>query len=184
MTITNPTYYKNSKGEDLITYYANNFTREKFIGFMVGNIIKYVTRFEGKNGLEDLKKANAYVVRLHNELKRMGSEVTFNVDTTDSNEMSADAIKEASRKLNDNQERNTRPEENRKNLEDVVNSINEVNAQADEEMEEDYLKKFYKEESEKHELRDWLHDVNQSLRETSNGDFLFSLLKTTRKGKH
>lgn len=33
-------------------------------GFYIGNIIKYVARFKGKNGLEDLKKAKWYLDRL------------------------------------------------------------------------------------------------------------------------
>jgi hypothetical protein len=31
------------------------------IGFIEGNIIKYVTRYKNKNGLEDLKKAKQYI---------------------------------------------------------------------------------------------------------------------------
>lgn len=33
-------------------------------GFYIGNIIKYVARYKGKNGLEDLKKAKWYLDRL------------------------------------------------------------------------------------------------------------------------
>ncbi len=32
--------------------------------YIQGNIIKYVTRFRKKNGLEDLKKAKAYLDKL------------------------------------------------------------------------------------------------------------------------
>lgn len=31
------------------------------IGYIEGNIIKYVTRWRGKNGIEDLKKARHYL---------------------------------------------------------------------------------------------------------------------------
>jgi len=34
------------------------------MSFMEGNIIKYVTRYKYKNGLEDLKKAHEYLTRL------------------------------------------------------------------------------------------------------------------------
>lgn len=34
------------------------------IGFLAGNVIKYVTRFEKKNGVEDLKKARHYLDKL------------------------------------------------------------------------------------------------------------------------
>jgi hypothetical protein len=34
------------------------------LGFLEGNIIKYVTRWKHKNGVEDLKKAKAYLEKL------------------------------------------------------------------------------------------------------------------------
>lgn len=176
MTITNPTYYQNNNGDDLITYFAKNFTREQFVGFMVGNIMKYVTRFEGKNGLEDLDKAKEYITRLHDELSLMDFDVKIDIPENSWETMTIDDFIERYFGDDVKEERNTRPEENRKNLEDIVDSINEANAQADEEIEE--------EERQSNEFKDWLHDVNQSLRESSNNDFLFSLLKTTRKGKH
>jgi hypothetical protein len=38
------------------------------LGYLEGNIIKYVTRYRLKNGLEDLKKAQAYLERLIKEV--------------------------------------------------------------------------------------------------------------------
>lgn len=34
------------------------------IGFLAGNVIKYVTRFEDKNGIQDLEKAKHYLEKL------------------------------------------------------------------------------------------------------------------------
>lgn len=34
------------------------------LGYFEGNIIKYVTRWRGKNGVEDLKKARHYLDKL------------------------------------------------------------------------------------------------------------------------
>lgn len=31
------------------------------LGFIAGNVVKYITRYEKKNGLEDLKKARHYI---------------------------------------------------------------------------------------------------------------------------
>lgn len=31
------------------------------IGFLAGNVIKYVTRYKAKSGMEDLKKARHYI---------------------------------------------------------------------------------------------------------------------------
>jgi hypothetical protein len=42
------------------------------LGFLEGNIIKYVTRYKFKNGLEDLKKAQTYLTWLiENEEKKI-----------------------------------------------------------------------------------------------------------------
>ena len=37
------------------------FIHKNGIGYMEGNVIKYVSRWRGKNGLEDLKKARHYI---------------------------------------------------------------------------------------------------------------------------
>ena len=39
-------------------------SREEFSGFLRGNVIKYVSRYQDKGGLEDLKKANHYLSKL------------------------------------------------------------------------------------------------------------------------
>ena len=52
-----PTYY--GTGIDVIEFcLRNNLT------FMQGNVIKYVTRYKNKNGIEDLEKAKEYINRL------------------------------------------------------------------------------------------------------------------------
>ena len=52
-----PTYY--GTGIDVIEFcLRNNLT------FMQGNVIKYVTRYKNKNGIEDLEKAKEYIDRL------------------------------------------------------------------------------------------------------------------------
>lgn len=38
--------------------------KEKYKGFCQGNVIKYVTRYEQKGGIEDLKKAHFYLDEL------------------------------------------------------------------------------------------------------------------------
>ena len=44
-------------------------THEQFIGFLRGNVIKYVARFDAKGGLDDLRKAEHYLDRLIEELE-------------------------------------------------------------------------------------------------------------------
>lgn len=52
------THYDTLKIEPIDYIEANN------LDFHEGNIIKYVTRWKTKNGLEDLKKAKWYIERL------------------------------------------------------------------------------------------------------------------------
>ena len=37
------------------------YTREEFEAYMIGNIIKYVSRYRMKNGVQDLQKAKHYL---------------------------------------------------------------------------------------------------------------------------
>lgn len=53
-----PNHYARFKIQPLDFIMANG------LGFCVGNVIKYVCRFDAKNGLEDLKKARSYLDRL------------------------------------------------------------------------------------------------------------------------
>ena len=52
-----PTYYH--KGN----YDVIQFCNDNDIDFTTGNIIKYITRYKYKNGIEDLKKAKEYIRR-------------------------------------------------------------------------------------------------------------------------
>lgn len=51
-------------GIDVFAYGEANFTKEEMRGFFKGNIIKYITRFNKKNGVEDLRKAQEYLKEL------------------------------------------------------------------------------------------------------------------------
>ncbi len=42
----------------------------RHMGFNVGNIVKYLWRFDKKNGIEDLKKARWYLEDLINKLEK------------------------------------------------------------------------------------------------------------------
>lgn len=39
-------------------------TKEQFEGFILGNIIKYISRYQEKGGKEDLQKASHYLDKL------------------------------------------------------------------------------------------------------------------------
>ncbi|MDD9266067.1 DUF3310 domain-containing protein [Paenibacillus sp. GCM10023248] len=61
-----PDHYKVG-GMEPIEYMKLKMSKEAFNGFLLGNVIKYTSRFEHKNGLEDLKKAQWYLNRLVSE---------------------------------------------------------------------------------------------------------------------
>jgi hypothetical protein len=44
-----------------------SMSHSQFIGYLKGNIQKYIWRFDRKNGVEDLKKAQWYLDRLIKE---------------------------------------------------------------------------------------------------------------------
>jgi len=55
---TNPDHYSGLKIEPLDYIIKNK------LDFLEGNIVKYVTRYRNKNGVEDLIKAKKYLDRL------------------------------------------------------------------------------------------------------------------------
>ena len=59
----NPSHYKRYKLE-MIDNMQNSMTPEEFIGYLKGNIMKYIARYQDKNGLEDLTKAKWYLNKL------------------------------------------------------------------------------------------------------------------------
>ena len=62
----NPNYYHNSNGHDLIEMFENDWmTGEQARGFLAGNVINYLTRYDQKNGKEDVDKALTYIQRIY-----------------------------------------------------------------------------------------------------------------------
>jgi hypothetical protein len=47
-----------------IEYMAATMKKDQFIGFLQGNVIKYISRADKKNGIEDLRKAKVYLTWL------------------------------------------------------------------------------------------------------------------------
>lgn len=48
-------------GIEPIDYMRSRFTPEEFRGFLRGNVIKYLSRYTDKGGVEDLRKASVYL---------------------------------------------------------------------------------------------------------------------------
>lgn len=61
--VNSPEHYKQGKIE-VIEAVEGLLTEEELSGYFVGNIIKYISRYKAKNGIEDLRKAQWYLNRL------------------------------------------------------------------------------------------------------------------------
>lgn len=68
--VNHPQHYTQG-GIETIDYLKAKLTHEQYVGFLIGNVLKYVSRFNLKNGQEDLKKAQWYLNKVvESELNR------------------------------------------------------------------------------------------------------------------
>ena len=67
--VNHPSHY-NAGTMETIDVIQGAMTLEEFRGFLKGNIIKYISRAEHKNGVEDLKKARWYLGKLIKTAKK------------------------------------------------------------------------------------------------------------------
>ena len=58
--VNHPSHYNTGEIE-VINYIKDKLTYEGFLGYLNGNILKYISRWQFKNGLEDLQKAQWYL---------------------------------------------------------------------------------------------------------------------------
>jgi hypothetical protein len=61
--VNHPPHYK-SGGIETIDYMKAKLSKEQFEGYLAGNVMKYISRYPHKNGVEDLKKAQWYLNKL------------------------------------------------------------------------------------------------------------------------
>jgi hypothetical protein len=66
--VNRPTHYTQG-GIECIDAIEASMSEESFRGFLKGNILKYVWRYENKNGIQDLKKAQWYLNKLIGEIE-------------------------------------------------------------------------------------------------------------------
>lgn len=71
----NPDHYKRGKVECIDALDAATTNKIGIEAVCVANIIKYLWRYETKNGIEDVKKAQWYLTRLVEELEKDGKTV-------------------------------------------------------------------------------------------------------------
>lgn len=61
----NPSHYKQGKIEVI------DYILDQEFNYLEGNVIKYVSRYKYKNGLEDLKKAQWYLNKIMLEMTKL-----------------------------------------------------------------------------------------------------------------
>jgi hypothetical protein len=61
--VNKPPHY-NQGGIECIDAIEESMEKEAFAGYCKGNVIKYLWRYEYKNKIEDLKKAQWYLAKL------------------------------------------------------------------------------------------------------------------------
>ena len=61
--VNSPAHY-NQGNIQCIDAIEASMTKDEFLGFLKGNVAKYLWRYSGKGGLQDLRKANWYLDRL------------------------------------------------------------------------------------------------------------------------
>lgn len=61
--VNHPSHYKQFSREVIDTMQGVS-TPEEFKGYLKLNAIKYISRYQGKNGIEDLKKSIWYINKL------------------------------------------------------------------------------------------------------------------------
>ncbi|SDC07467.1 DUF3310 domain-containing protein [Shouchella lonarensis] len=68
-----PTYYMGTI--ETLAYMEDKMSAEAFEGFLAGNVIKYISRYKHKNGVEDLRKCQVYLAKL---IEQKGGQRTMN----------------------------------------------------------------------------------------------------------
>lgn len=72
--VNHPQHYKSKMGLetiDIIEAFTEDLSGIEAV--CIANVIKYVTRYKKKNGLEDLKKAQWYLNRVISKLEKEGN---------------------------------------------------------------------------------------------------------------
>lgn len=58
--VNHPSHYADKKIE-VIDYIRDTLPQPGFVDYCIGNVIKYISRWRKKGGVEDLKKAQVYL---------------------------------------------------------------------------------------------------------------------------
>lgn len=58
--VNHPSHY-NTGNIEVIEYIRDKLTPEQYVGYCMGNVLKYCSRWQHKDGLQDLEKAYVYL---------------------------------------------------------------------------------------------------------------------------
>ena len=67
--VNSPAHYQRG-GIETITYLESTLGKQGFFDYCIGNVLKYVSRWRDKNGIEDLKKARWYLDRVIDTIEK------------------------------------------------------------------------------------------------------------------
>jgi len=67
--VNHPSHYTNGLIE-VISYIRDKLTPEEYTGYCIGNVMKYISRWRYKDGIQDLEKAKVYLDWAINAAKR------------------------------------------------------------------------------------------------------------------
>ena len=67
--VNHPAHYTQG-GIECIEAIEASMSKEAFAGYLKGNMLKYVWRYQHKGGVEDLRKAQWYLNRLIEEVEK------------------------------------------------------------------------------------------------------------------
>lgn len=66
--VVHPSHY-NRTSVEVIDTLRGMMTDDEYRGFLIGNVVKYISRYSLKNGIEDIKKAKYYLNLLEKDLE-------------------------------------------------------------------------------------------------------------------
>lgn len=71
--VSHPAHYSDKKIE-VITYIEDTLSPEGYVDYCLGNVLKYVSRWRKKGGVEDLEKAQVYLTWAIEKKKKIDAE--------------------------------------------------------------------------------------------------------------
>lgn len=68
--VNSPDHYKVG-GIETLDFIEAKLSVEEFNGYCLGNVLKYISRYKQKNGLEDIKKAQFYLNKVVDKMSKV-----------------------------------------------------------------------------------------------------------------